>query len=568
MEDEQGRNLKFQVALLFSIFSVIQFLLLVVFRVYDDNALTSWSWVFIDSTLNHHKFFSQVLIFSGLIILANLLSFLVSSHRLGLINHKVALPFLAIFLTLPFWQIPELIVDTARYFTYAKYMASFGLGEFLQQWGVGFDTWTDLFSVPFIYGLIFKIFGESRLYIQILNTLFFSSSVFLTFLIGKKIWSEEIGYLGGFFLLAIPYLFSQVPLMLVDIAVLFLFIFFVYIYLLALSTNHPLHIFLGALAAFFLVFAKYSTWLLLSIVPLILIIYSERTLKQRIWTTFFIIILLLIFSSSVIAAKYSVFKNQVLFLKSYQWSGLKRWGEAYLSTFFFQSHPYLPILGIYGAFQAFKTRDKKFLILFWSVIFILIFDLRRIRYTLPLFPFFALMAGYGLSRLGNGGIKRFIAWSAVLTSFAVAFFLFLPFLKKNSTVNLMAAGNFLNQLPGQSVEVITDKQVELLANTAVAVPILDLHTDKEIIYTQKIDKPAEEEIRNLSLRFTWNLETPAYYQRILKEKSPQLVLISSRIRPPQSKEFKEKIKHYTKRRIFQETCGVFKMKFLVTVYYN
>ena len=62
-------------------------------------------------------------------------------------------------------------------------------------------AWTDMPLVPFLYGLIFKFFGESRLYIQIFTTFFFSMTVVLTYMIGKTLWDEDTGLYGGMLLL-------------------------------------------------------------------------------------------------------------------------------------------------------------------------------------------------------------------------------------------------------------------------------------------------------------------------------------------------------------------------------
>jgi len=56
-------------------------------------------------------------------------------------------------------------------------------------------AWTDLPLVPFLYGLVFKFFGEHRVLVQILNTIFYSLTVVLTYQLGETLWDE--GYLCG-----------------------------------------------------------------------------------------------------------------------------------------------------------------------------------------------------------------------------------------------------------------------------------------------------------------------------------------------------------------------------------
>lgn len=94
--------------------------------------------------------------------------------------------------------------------------------------GEDLRPWLDLPAVPFSYGLIFKFLGESRIFIQILTTLFFSFSLLLTNKIGKKLWNDRIGFYAGFLLLGFPFLLSQIPFMMVDIPAMFFLLLSLY----------------------------------------------------------------------------------------------------------------------------------------------------------------------------------------------------------------------------------------------------------------------------------------------------------------------------------------------------
>ena len=100
-------------------------------------------------------------------------------------------------------------MDASRYFTQAKHLDVYGIEYFLREWGRDINIWTGHAPHSFLYGLIFKLFGESRIYIQAFTTLLFSSTVVLTYNIGKTLWDETVGFYGGLLLLGIPYLFSQ-----------------------------------------------------------------------------------------------------------------------------------------------------------------------------------------------------------------------------------------------------------------------------------------------------------------------------------------------------------------------
>src|SRR5574340_14376 len=177
------------------------------FRALDDNRLTSWQDAFRNTDAA-----SILLSLAGGIILA----FFISRSRFSVGSYKLYL-FLAAFITSAlFWSEPEVVVDASRYFTQAKHLELYGVKYFVREWGQDINAWTDMPLVPFLYGLVFRIFGETRIYIQVLNTTLFSLTAVLTFELGKALWDEETGLLAGVFLLGMPYLLTQVPLMLVD----------------------------------------------------------------------------------------------------------------------------------------------------------------------------------------------------------------------------------------------------------------------------------------------------------------------------------------------------------------
>ncbi|MEJ2324977.1 MAG: glycosyltransferase family 39 protein [Nitrospirota bacterium] len=184
------------------------FFALYALRFVDDNRLTSWAMVFRGV---------DVMGLLPVLALGSFAAYVLSGRRFG----PVALGIGSFLAAMLFWREPEMLVDASRYFTQAKHLELYGPGYFLEHWGRGIEAWTDLPLVPFLYGLSFKVFGESRVTIQVLTTLMFSSTVVLTSLIGRDFWDETTGDLGGAFLMAMPYLYTQVPQVLVDVPSMF-----------------------------------------------------------------------------------------------------------------------------------------------------------------------------------------------------------------------------------------------------------------------------------------------------------------------------------------------------------
>lgn len=513
MRDNEGRELLIVVFL-----SVLTFPLLYIARLFDNNTLTSWRWVFSGSNF----IAVNLLIITGIAV-----SYIASYY---LFHERYSLPLLCLLpfiVTIPMWQEPEVIIDASRYFLQAKHLEVYGLGSFINEWGKGISAWTDLPLVPLIYGLIFRYLGESRLYIQIFNSLLFTSTVFLTYLTGKFFFDRETGVFGGLLLLGIPYLHTQVPLMLVDLPFMFLFMLASYLFLKAASQDSLITVLLASISLFLAAFSKYSSWLLLMTLPLTAVITNRQGLKKAILRSGIIFGTAFGLTAVIIAIRYDFFYEQISLLASYQWPGLKRWEESFVSTFFFQCHPFIIILSVVAAAVAVKKKDRQFLIMGWAAFFIILLQIKRIRYIIPLFPFIALMASYGLCSIKGKNIKIFLVFCIITCSSVISGFGYLPFLNKTSAVNLKDAGIYLDSMQGDYVEVYTSPQSDSSGNTASSVPILDLFTNKKIIYKHG-GRPEDTGglLIESPLRFTWEMKMPDYYSHQASNESRIIAIIS------------------------------------------
>ena len=233
-------------------------------RRYDDNRLTSWNWAF--DAINPSLFCLLLILVLGFAWLLSRVSFYEKRKGPGLF-------LAAFFVSSAFWSEPEVIVDASRYFTQAKQLQVYGVGYFADQWGKEIFVWTDLPLVPFLYGLVLKFFGEQRIFIQIFNTLFYSLTVVLTYRLGKSLWDEDLGYWGGLLLLGFPYLYTQVPLMLVDVPTMFFFMLAIVSCLGALEKGGTGRIVLAAFTLVLVFYVKYSTWMLLTVIPVMYVCF-------------------------------------------------------------------------------------------------------------------------------------------------------------------------------------------------------------------------------------------------------------------------------------------------------
>ncbi len=555
--------------LIISLLTLSVFLTLFIFRSLDDNRLTSWQWTFTDVDIARIFF---------ILILGIIIAYALSKVSFPECNPVIFLFLSSFVISVLFWKEPEVIIDASRYFTQAKHLKVYGIKYFIGEWGRNINAWTDLPLVPFLYGLIFKFFGESRTYIQIFTTSLFSMTVVLTYLIGKTLWDKNVGFFAGVLLLGIPYLFTQVPLMLVDVSTMFFLTFLIFTFIKALERGKK-WIAISSVAIFLVFFSKYSTWLMLSVLVVIVLVYLIQNTEHRtpdsklqtryIYRSALVALIAGFFIGFVILFKFDVFSGQINLLLDYQKPGLKRWGESFVSTFFYQIHPLITIAALYSLYVAFKKRDLKYLIISWLIFLIVLLQIKRIRYIIIIFPMLALMASYGLQVVKNKELRRFVALCIVVSSLVLAIFVYLPFLQKMSPVNLKNAGRFLDSVDATNIEVLTPPSTNSIVNPAVSVPILDIFTEKNIYYYHDASFSLPfERIRESSLRFTWKYKNPEYYSVNGKGAvgNTAIVVISSELRQTMPDYITQRTKGFHMSKIFKDSVGVFKYVTIIKIY--
>ncbi len=530
---------------------------LYILRFLDDNTLTSWQWVFIGQSPGIFFLLLIPVIFTALCC-----SRLTVQERF--------LPWILFgsgFLVSSFlWSIPEVLLDASRYFLEAKYLKEYGPVFFLKQWGVYINPWTDLPLIPFLYGLLFKLFGEARIVAQVFNSVLFATAMVLTYQVGKVLWDKETGFWAGLLLLGVPYLPTQVPLLLVDVATMFFVLLAVVVYMKVLRHGGFLWSVASVVSIVLALLTKYSTWpILAGLLPIITLVHIGKIPGQILKRAATVAIGAGLLAVVLLFAKYEVFRDQFIILSTFQKEGLKRWQEGYISTFFFQIHPFITIAALLGTFRAIQKKDPRFLVAAWFAAFVFILHIKRMRYIVPLLPLFVLMAAYGLNVIRDVRHRRFIGYSTVFSALLVLFGAYKPFLMQTSMMNLKEAGAYLDSLPEESVSVHLLPQHEASGSTTAALPILDIYTDKKLYSSvQKTDHHTINVNKNTSLRFTWELSQPSFYSPAVPNGTTRDMYIASRdISSKYNSAFQLEKQILEKK--FQRQTGVFRYKTLVTI---
>jgi len=554
--------------------TVSAFLLLYIFRSVDDNRLTSWKWAFSDTQPG----WTVLIILAGIVVMYTLLNAPVAGQRPLFFLFSVSFAVCAIF-----WKVPEVIIDASRYFTQAKHLELYGVKYFFSEWGKDIYAWTDMPLVPFLYGLIFKLFGEARAFIQVFTAIVFSGTVVVTYLIGKSLWNEETGLLAGIMLLGVPYFFSQTPLMLVDVPTMFFLTLSIYVFIMALQKGGK-WICISAVSVFCTVFSKYSAWVMLSVLAVVILVFLKEAsgssgqdgttrfrgtgLRNCMYRGISVAVIAGILVGIVVFFKYDFILGQMKFLREYQAPGLNRWGETFLSTFLYQVHPFITIAALYSVYEAVKRKDPRFLIISWLVLLIIILQIRRSRYVLVVFPMLTLMASYGLQRIASRELRKYVVACVVAVSLTVAVLAYMPLLQSMSLVNLRDAGIFLDSVDEEKVEVFVLPSDTSAASPSVAVPILDLYTGKEILYHHDDNNSLPYgKIYKSSVRFTWGYKNPEYYKQTGDGAvSSAIAIITNRGDTVVPEIMRDKLKGHEQVRVFGATDRLFLYSPVVTVY--
>ncbi|MEJ2688942.1 MAG: glycosyltransferase family 39 protein [Deltaproteobacteria bacterium] len=481
--DNSGENswlLPLEQSLVVGFFALLLFPLLYLARELDNNVLTSWQW-----TIARENFAFFFLAFCILVLTVFVVAKNIPLEKIG---HPL-LALLAFLVVVPMWIAPEMMLDSGRYFLQARYLTEHGLVAFIRQWGRGIWVWTDLPLSAILYGLVERYASSARLACQVFNTLLFSGAVLLTSAVGGLLWERRIGKTAGLLLLASPFLLSQAPQFLNDLHVMFFLVLYLYCLLRLQQDQGKIWHYFCPCSATLLFLSKYSVWPVIFLLPLLVLLAGYQKKMHHQPKTYWTCGATLLIIGGIFFVFREVFLAQIHLLRTYQADGLHSWRENYISTYLFQTHPFVTLTAGLGIVAALRRRDPKILVIAWFPFYALLLSMARSRYLIPFFPLLALLAAYGLEEVKEIVIRRQIVATAVLFSLLIAYGAYLPFFRETSMMNLKLAGEYLDTLDDNTFIVHTAPQHKSKGATRAAIPILALYTDKTLLLDDDLSPP-------------------------------------------------------------------------------
>lgn len=531
--------------------------LLHVARAADGNTFTSWRW-----TSTGPRTFRLVLV-----LLPALLAAAVAARvSLRVRAAPVLVACLAGAAVIPLWAEPETILDASRYLVQATHLERYGTAFFLREWGRGIEAWTDLPLVPFLYGLVLRAGGETRAFLQALDTILFAATVLLTSRIGRALWDDEAGLNAALLLAGVPFLLVSVPLLLVDVPAMFFLTLFAWTSIAAVRIGGAARVAACAAAAAAAALTKYSLWPLVLATSAAIAVAAGGERGRGAARMGAALLLAGLAVGAVIAVRPDVFLHQVRLLATFQGPGLGRWREGLLSAFLFQAHPLVFTLALLGVARAAAARDRRFALAGAALLLAIPIASTRMRYALPLLPLVVLASSQGLAVVKDRGARRLVSLCVVASALVVAYGAYLPFLRGTSLANLASAGVYLDALPDPAVEVRVVPQRRSSGSTAAAIPLLAYATRKRIVCPDAWPVRGEDgATRTSPLRFTWEMSRPSFYSAASAPagagEAATVVVLSGE--PPGEEALPRGLRERAR---FTATSGVFEYRTFVTVY--
>ena len=542
--------------LLVVFFALLLFPLLFILRFLDNNTLASWQWT-ISRDLFPRLF---LLLIAGMPVTAMLARYL----PLEKIPPAVLLPMGLVWLA-PIWPVPEPLLDAGRYFLQAKYLATYGLPVFLREWGGDLWVWTDLPLTATLYGVVVSFFGEERYWLQGVNSALFACALWVTALVGQRLWDKTTGLAAGLLLMSMPLYFVQASFVLNDSHLLFLFVLSIFFHLQAVDRGR-FSIVAAALSLAALLLTKYSAvfFATVHLAPAVLAWVKGESERRR--RSCLVLLLAFLFITPFLVMKHEVVLSQLAMLLTYQAEGLGRWQESYLSTFLFHVHPFVVLLALPAMAIACRKKEQAFFLLGWLPLAALVLGIGRSRYLFPLLPIMALFAANGLYRFVHSPWARRALLLAVLFSSALqAHGSAVPFLQKISMANLRDAGTWIDRHATGPVTVHFLPQAASTGDTYALLPLLDLYTMVELLPAEIRHAPARHRQYQNSLQFTGEMEEARFYRERQRKKTRTHVILSSQPVDPRTAGDVTRCGQVSIVNTFWQDSTIFRYKALVTV---
>jgi len=324
---------------------------------------------------------------------------------------SVAILSLAFYLALYFVFSPAFSLDEAFYTNSARDVIV----------GKGYTGWIIPPLFTHIVAGFYFLFGQYEYVARTIAAIFGLLSVITVYFLGKRFLKERYAALAALLLTVLPAFTLLSQRVMTETSYVFFWTASLLFFVKGIDENKNWLLLSAALFALgFMI--KFSMVLLLPI--MLFYLFLEKKVKTILTSNFLYagVVLGLLMLIPMFLYSQSLFGNYTeLFIKSFQAYSSATSPEGilfYPTNFFFVAAATLPLL-IYGSWEAFKTKDRKFLFVVGSMAFLLVYrtlvlEVRETRYLIDIVPFVVLLSASAFSKLYEKFGKKALVLLSIL----------------------------------------------------------------------------------------------------------------------------------------------------------
>jgi 4-amino-4-deoxy-L-arabinose transferase-like glycosyltransferase len=375
----------------------------------------------------------------------------------------------SVVIAISLWSVPEINPDAVLWNYQARYVAENSIVSFLAGFGSVVTSSSGLPVPSLMFGIAYTLFGIHRYVIQALNSTLFGLITVLAYFVGKNVFDDErIGTYSGICFLSSPFILSQVPLMLVDVASSFFIVLGIYCFTVLVKTRKILWGAMSAVPFALALLSKLTSAFVL--VPVMIVIFAvgllrskQRRMVGRNLGVFFLLLVAAGLASLSYYARiasmfyqadpFSVAISSVLHPVMLQYPSILE--RAVLKSLVLSVTIPLFVISLAGLLIGLYRHDKKQLggiivLIVWIVIpTLLVFDPGTLnsaaRWIMPTYPAYAIAGATLVAKIKDKQFRRMVLVAILIFSVTSAHVMYAYAWDQSVSRNLMYATDFLQQ---------------------------------------------------------------------------------------------------------------------------
>ena len=311
----------------------------------------------------------------------------------------------------------------------SDFLLHYDAARHLHEVGVmdGLRSLTDMYYLKaplleVLHSVVFGVFGAGFVQAESLQRLFYLLLPLGVYLVGRELWSGEVGFHAALLTLATPSILQQNYMLMQDGPVTFFTVFTAYLFL--KSFRDWRYAVAAVLSAAATVLTKNNGLVFVAAVlggAALLHVFRGGSVRREATVTVYLalaVVVVVVLAFVLLPGFWDTIYTRAVRLLPSLWERVFS-GVVLPTSILFQVGLAQALLAVYAIKVAWKHRDRKlFFLAAWIILPLLVLVGLRTRYLMPMFPALSLLVAWGVSWLGVRE-RRFVVYSAVAVMFAL-----------------------------------------------------------------------------------------------------------------------------------------------------